>query len=206
MKPLTHILFLLCELFAAACYAQSQLTPKVEYSFTATKVGSTTPATGFRVNDEVDVVLYVRDLRPPGTWYGTKLVNGVNITKTWPLVRGVFAAYADMPFDNTVLGLESVAFNQTYANGQRLVNVGGFLDDTGAFTGSVAGLGTSKQELMRFRFKCSWGDTTLQCYFNSIQTPEYDTLVYGNDAATPPEGSHVDASEITSVPLTISVR
>jgi hypothetical protein len=195
-------LSLLC-VFVSSARAQ---TPKVEYSFTATKVGTTTPATAFKVGDEIDVVLYVRDLRPAGTWYGTKLINGVNVTKTWPLARGVFAAYADVPFDPTVLSLESVAVNTTYKDGQRFVSVGNMLDDTGAFTEAMGGLGTGKRELLRFRFKCFWGDTTLQCYFDSIKSPEYDTLVYGNDAAQPPEPSYVGPSEITVIPVAVTVR
>lgn len=203
MKPLMTLALVL--LSAITAFAQT-VTPVVEYSFEATKVGATAPANTFAVGDEIDVVLYVKDLRPNGTWYGTKYVNGVYITQEWPLIRGVFAAYADFSYNST-LTLEGTYYNTTYRNGVNVEVNSMRFNDTGAFTDVMDGLNTDRWELMRFRFKCARAySTTLQCNFVTIAHPIYDTLVYGNDAANPPEPSYVDKSQIKSTPLTITVK
>jgi len=162
------------------------------------------PSTSVTINTPFDLVLQVQDLRPEG-----EFVNYRGLTK--PLVRGVFAAYCDIHYNKNLATLTPILipatptkpahyadckFTPQYANGKyidksppdHINDVGGFAS---AFTGD-----TELVEVGRMRFVAkSIGHLTFMPSTINIQKPQHDTLIYGNTAAQPPEGSAVTVAQ-----------
>lgn len=173
---------------------------KVQYSLALLAKGTNSKKTSLKVGEVADLAVFVRDLRPNGTWTNAK---GQQV----PLVRGVFAAYLNLSFNynNAQVVADSFRFGPAYPNGLENHAAKGSYTDTGAFASSFTGLGTTPYELFRMSVKgVRIGTTTFTPSFN-VTRPKCDTLVYGNIAANPPEDSHVEVSDIVSAPLSFSV-
>lgn len=154
----------------------------------------------FKVGQTFDLAVFVRDLRPNGTW---KDDNGT----TKPLIRGVFAAYVDVPVDNTITQLTGgMKFGTDFPNGRRLGMETNFVNDCGGFSGAFSGTGTGSKELFRIRLKCvAPGTAVFSPSVANLQRPDHDTLIFGNIAADPPEQSFVDPSEVRVSAATVTV-
>ncbi len=209
------IIFCLLISIAPSCFAQ----PKVSYSVTACKIGTNTKLTAMTVGQSFDLVMYVQDLRPSGNWQGTKLANGLEVTGTWPLIRGVFAAYCDVIYDKRIARptfysgsgnqaefLSAFTFSDGYVNGPpRASDSPDRINDVGAFTSAFGG-NQAPQEVWRLRMTCKGpGSLEFRPDVSDLQLPQCLTLVYGNDAAQPPEPSYVAPAEIVLIPSAITV-
>ena len=191
-----NILLALLLLFCQTAFAQQ----KVEYKIVFMKPGTNSVVTEIKVGQEADVGLFVRDLRPNGEWTtptGAKR----------PLARGVFAAYCDIRFNYNCVQViaDSFEFGPLYPNGKESHAAKGFYDDTGSFAASFSGLGTTPCEVFRFRIKGVRIGTGTFTPSLDVVRPKYNTLVYGNIAATPPEESNVDPAETKLTAGTIKV-
>jgi hypothetical protein len=214
MKPLTNILFLLCELLSVACYAQS---PKVVYSAAACQIGTSTKLTAMTVGQSFDLVLSVQDLRPSGTWSGMKLVNGLPTNGQWPLVRGVFSAYCDVRYDKALAKVTFAddshpawfvvcfTFAARYPNNHLAADAADRIDNVGAFASAACG-NQSLTEVWRVRMTAkAAGSLVFYPDVSAVPHPQQNTLVYGNDSAIPPEPSYVAVEEIVTVPCAVTV-
>jgi hypothetical protein len=193
-------------------------TPKVSYIVSVCQTGTSTKLTSMKVGQVFDLVLSVQDLRPSGTWNGTKRVNGIDVTGMWPLVRGVYAAYCDVLYDKSLAKLVfyddrhpqsfigCFKFTDGYVNGPpQAFDAPDRINDVGAFTSSFGG-NTAPVEVWRATMIAKKaGSLVFQPDLSDVSHPKCDTLVYGNDSVSPPEPSCVPASEVVLVPCAVTV-
>ena len=153
-----------------------------------------------RVGQAFDLAVFVRDLRPRGTW-----TDPHGVAKE--LERGVYAAYVDVPIDDTVTATTGgMKFGEAFANGRRLRLEANFVNDCGGFSAAFQGTGTGAKELFRVRLKgVAPGTVVFAPSVVTLQRPECDTLVFGNLAADPPEPSYVAVEEVKISAATVTV-
>ncbi len=208
----TLICLVLCSL------SQAQ---QVSYTAAVTAIGTNTRLTALRVGQSFDLVLSVQDLRPSGTWNGTKLVRIgnelVSVTKDWQLESGVFAAYCDVRFDRELAKvtyysgggpaeyLGCFTFSARYPNGPKASFATDRINDVGAFATAFTGNSTPV-EVWRVRMTSkNPGALVFSPTVDQVPHPACDTLVYGNIAADPPEQSYVAPGEVVLIPCAVTV-
>jgi hypothetical protein len=183
---------------------------KVAYQLSACQIGTNTKLTAMTVGQSFDLVLTVQDLRPSGTW-----TDDHGVKK--PLVRGVFAAYCDVLYDKHLAKLTQAdashpewflgcfTFKNGYVNGQRASDAADRINGAGAFTSAFGG-NQSPVEVWRVRMTCrAPGSLVFKPDVSELSRPACDTLVYGNDNATPPEASYVGPGEVVLIPCAVTV-
>jgi len=141
---------------------------------TARGQSSNCPLQTIKQNTDFDLVLTVRDLRPPGTF----TYNG----KPKALPRGVFAAYCFVQFPPEI-PIVGIVPHSSFQEGLLVQNVGSSMIKCGAFSRNLIGLAG---EVSMFRFQCrtqSIYDPTVYLNFgveiSGIERPMYAPLVYG---------------------------
>ena len=201
------LLFVVLLTVAANCQAQ----PEVSYTIAACQIGTSTKVTSMQVGQTFDLVLSVQDLRPSGTW-----TDSGGIVK--PLVRGTFAAYCDVLYDKTLAKvtyysgngpgefLGCFTFKNGYVNGPpQAYDAPDRINDVGAFTGAFGG-NKLPVEVWRVRMTCkAAGPLVFRPDVSDVPSPKCITLVYGNDAATPPEQSYVAPADVVLIPCAVTV-
>jgi hypothetical protein len=126
------------------------------------------------VGQPFDVALRVQDLRPPGVY--SPIRNGVAYAQR-PRPRGVFAAYLNLFWDQSLATVVSVQHATPYPNGRFYQQVYGGLLKCGAFAGSFSPLGSYEFEFARVRFLAqAAGEFELQLSAHNMGL--YNTLVY----------------------------
>lgn len=209
----------LLSLSTTVCFAE---VPRAMYSVGVCQAGATTRLTSVKVGQTFDLVFYAQDLRPNGTWYGEKTVNGSQVTGTWPLVRGMFACYADVIYDKELArisgaydGMSSSQFRNLFwfRNGYNYGPPQAFdaedrIDNIGAFTFHT-GINTAPVEIWRVRMLAKKaGALVFTPDVSELQSPKTDTLVYGNtnEAVSPPDPSLVPPSQIVLISCAVTVQ
>jgi hypothetical protein len=209
MRPLIAALIVLATI--ATCEAQTVTKPKVGYTAAVCQPGTATKLTTVAVGQTFDLVLYVRDLRPAGTWVDYR---GTTQMK----VRGVFAAFCDVHYDkalaapayfstetDTVKYLDCFTFTPRYPNGKMAADSDKGINDAGAFSSYFSGT-QQTVEVWRVRMTAkAAGALLFTPDVKDIPQPICATLVYGNTAAKPPEQSLVTPAEIVCIPYAVTV-
>jgi len=92
-----------------------------------------------------------------------------------------------------------LTYSSNYPNGKAGKPTDYGIHALGAFSGNFGGLGESLLEVVRVRMVAkARGQADFSLWLSDIEHPQYDTLVYGNLAANPPEESEVADDEIIS--------
>jgi hypothetical protein len=129
------------------------------------------------------------------------------------LIRGVFAAYCDVLFSKQLTATKTVGssflngltWQHPYVNGKSAVNAYTGIRWLGAFSGEYQG-GTYPTEVVRVRMVSKApGKVDFVPSIQNMSSPVYDTLVYGNLAATPPEQSAVTKDKIECVGTSLTI-
>lgn len=160
-------------LWAGALLAQSP-TPLVAYYVRCYKPGTSQLVTTVNRWENFDVALITQDLHPNG--------------------QGVFAAYCDVKFDESVCEVnyawpppKAFTFGTTYTNGLQVYaspdNQG--LIRSGAFANfSPTGVGAKEVFRIRVRATAS-GAVTFTPSLDNCRSPQEDTLCFGINGAVP---------------------
>ncbi len=178
---------------AALTITGTAAPPLVKIQLTTTDLAGNAIMT-IPVGSEFLVQATVQDLRP----------NGLDPFNN-PLVRGVFSAYMDLTYAQSMTSLAAnpLVFGPAYPNDQSgNTSVPGLIDEVGAFDG-VSSLGTAPKVLFTAKFHADAAGIAAFNLDPADLLPAHQILVYGND--TVGESSFVALDQVNFVGASINI-
>lgn len=197
--------------FASLCTSVASgqdVTPTVRYSVKVVDA-QYSPVMAIKPNRPYWLILTAKDLRPEGTYVAT---FGNFAGQERNLDRGVFAAYVFIQYDQAFKPdmKRSAQFRNSYSNGTVATDdANGFM--VGGFGGLGPGTGSTEVEVVRipvmsadvFKTSTAFAKPSIA----GLKMPHYQTLVYANYAANPPEfRSEVFPAEIVLEAAVVSLQ
>ena len=194
MKPDNRFwLSLLGQLFLVARLCQAA-EPRVAYTLHAYAPGTSTPVESVKAGQEFDLAMVVQDKRPEG------------------VIRGVFAAYANVNFASRYATVKHVSYTPPFVNGKNCGIVDAGLREWGAFRGLGKG-DTEPIEVSRVRLVAKFPDgvvggvatASFRPNVLNMAKPRFDSLLYGDLRANPPDYGTVKADEIEAKGVSVRI-